>query len=98
MDEKKSRKRQTLTEEELDDIGNLLVASPKSRNVFWLLSMEWQKNSSGWHSFLKFRSSKTTAVFSRLPPGCEAKIQCCRWLQELVFNGLLDPELTFYSY
>jgi hypothetical protein len=32
-----------------------------------------------------------------LPPDCEARIQYCRWFQELVFNGLHDQELTFYS-
>jgi hypothetical protein len=30
-------------------------------------------------------------------PDCEAGIRYCRWFQESVFNGLLDPELSFYS-
>jgi hypothetical protein len=31
------------------------------------------------------------------PSDFEAKIQYYRWFQESVFNGLLDPELVFYS-
>jgi hypothetical protein len=38
-----------------------------------------------------------TVVHSFLPPDCQARIQYCRWFQESVFNGLLDPELMFYS-
>jgi hypothetical protein len=45
----------------------------------------------------KLRHYKTTVVQSLLPPDCEARIWYCRWFQESVFNGLLDPELTFYS-
>jgi hypothetical protein len=46
---------------------------------------------------LKIRPYKTTVVHSLLTPDCKARIQYCRWLQELAFNGLLDPELMFYS-
>jgi hypothetical protein len=47
--------------------------------------------------FLKLSPYKTTATHSLLPPECKARIQYCRWFQELIFNGLLDPDLTIYS-
>jgi hypothetical protein len=37
------------------------------------------------------------AVHSLLPPDSKARIRYCRWFQELVFKGLLDPELACYS-
>jgi hypothetical protein len=42
LDKKKYRKRYILTEEKLDDIGARLEAR-RSRYVFWLFSVGWQK-------------------------------------------------------
>jgi hypothetical protein len=45
---------------------------------------------------LKLQPYKTTFIHSLLPAECEARISHCRWLQELVVNRLLEPELMFY--
>jgi hypothetical protein len=46
---------------------------------------------------LKLQSYKTTVVHSLLPPDGEVRICYCRWFQESVFCGRLDPQLMFYS-
>jgi hypothetical protein len=30
------------------------------------------------------------------PPDAEERINYCRWLQESVYDGMVDPGLTFY--
>jgi hypothetical protein len=86
--DKSNLKRDVLTEENLDDIGTRLEASPK--NLLALTAHFGTK-------LLKLRPYKTIVVHSLLPPYGKAKIHYCMWFQELVFNGLLDPELRFFS-
>jgi hypothetical protein len=46
---------------------------------------------------LKLGFCRTTVVHSLYTPDCKARISYCRWFQESLFKGILDPEITFYS-
>jgi hypothetical protein len=92
--DKSNLKRDVLTEEKLDDIGTRLEASPKNLSA---LQCELAKSTAHFGTkLLKLRPYKTVVVHSLLPPYGKAKIHYCMWFQELVFNGLLDPELRFF--
>jgi hypothetical protein len=49
------------------------------------------------HVGAKLQPHKSEVLHSLLLPDHKATIQYCRWLQKLRFNGLLNPELMFYS-
>jgi hypothetical protein len=69
----------------------------KSEEVVSLLALQCGLAKGTAHigtKLLKLRPHKTTVVH---PPHCEARIRYCRWFQESIFKGLLDPEVTFYS-
>jgi hypothetical protein len=91
FDRTKSWKRRVLTGEKLTGIGIRLEASPNKSLL--LLALQWGLSKSTAH----VRPYKTTVVRSFLPPDYEAWIRYCRWFQESVINGLIDPELVFYS-
>jgi hypothetical protein len=45
----------------------------------------------------KLQPHKTIDIHSLLPPDHKARILYCRWFQEFLFIGPLDPEFMFYS-
>jgi hypothetical protein len=86
------------TEGKLNDISTQLEASPKK--LLHLLPLQHGLAKSTAHivtKLLKLRPYKITVTQSHLPPDCKAKIQYRTWFQKSVFNGLLDPDLMFYS-
>jgi hypothetical protein len=40
---------------------------------------------------------RTTVVHRLCTPGCKARISYCTWFQGLLYNGIIDPEITCYS-
>jgi hypothetical protein len=46
---------------------------------------------------LKLKPYRTTVVHQLLPPDAEVRINYCRWLQQLVYDGMVDPDFVFYT-
>ncbi|PSN33354.1 hypothetical protein C0J52_27713 [Blattella germanica] len=46
---------------------------------------------------LKLKPYKIRNVHNLLPPDSVARIEFCRWFQQSVYDGSLDPGLTFFS-
>jgi hypothetical protein len=46
---------------------------------------------------LKLKPYRTTMVHQLLPPDAEARINYCRWFQQSVYDGMVDPDLVFYT-
>jgi hypothetical protein len=59
--------------------------------VFWRFRDVWQKVQPFLVEICKLRPYKATFVFSLLPSDCEARTGYCKWFQESVFSGFLDP-------
>jgi hypothetical protein len=36
-------------------------------------------------------------VHQLLPPDAEARINYCRWFQQSVYDGMVDPDFVFYT-
>jgi hypothetical protein len=48
-------------------------------------------------NLLKPKPYRTTVVHQLLPPDAEARINDCRWFQQSVYDGMIDPDLVSYT-
>jgi hypothetical protein len=46
---------------------------------------------------LKQKPYRKTMVHQLLPPDAEARINYCRWFQQSVYDGMVDPDFVFYT-
>jgi hypothetical protein len=86
-----------MTEVKLDETGAHLEASPKKSRR---LDLQCGVSKLAAHigtKLLKLKSYRTTVVHQLLPPDAEARINYCRWFQQSVYDGMVDPDLVFYT-
>jgi hypothetical protein len=98
LNNKKTKKRYILTEEKLDKIGAHLEGSPKKS--LRQLALQCKVSKSAAHiatELLKLKPYRTTVVHQLLLPEAEARINYCRWFQQLVCDGMVDADLMFYT-
>lgn len=98
LNKKKVRRRYVLTTEKLDEIGAQIETSPtKSLHLLAVQCGVSKASVQRATELLKLRPYKIRAVQQLFPLDWEARSRYCRWFQESVANGILDPELLFFS-
>jgi hypothetical protein len=82
----------------LDEIGAQIETSPtKSLHLLAVQCGVSKASVQRATELLKLRPCEIRAVQQLFPPDWEARSRYCRWFQESVANGILDPELLFFS-
>jgi hypothetical protein len=95
---KKGKKRHILTKEKLDEIVARLEASPKKS--LCSLSVQFRVLKLVAHiakKLLILKLYRTNLVYQLLPRVAEEGINYCRWFQQSLYDGVVDPELMFYT-
>jgi hypothetical protein len=82
----------------LDEIGAHLEASLKKS--LRQIALQCRVSKLAAHvatKLLKLKPYRTSVVHQLLPPDAEARINYCRWFQQSVYDGMVDPDLVFYT-
>lgn len=96
---KHQRKRTVLTPTKVDEISQLMQASP-SISLRQLKSKTNVSQSSCYtvvRKMLKLRPYKISTVHKLLDVDPDARINYCRWMMQAITNGTINLDLTFFS-